>query len=162
MPAALDLRRLHFTFSHPDFLDSIDAVNVQPKATPEQLRRGRGVIVLRRGISVTGRVLDRDGHPIAGASVRLGNRFWKPATKTETEAGSASGKPPPTETLLTVQAAGHAPEARPVQCKQASLQSSSGSARAARSGGGSSMLRGSRSCEALFPSLGGAVLVIPG
>ena len=98
-PAALDLGRLHFTFSHPELpRGSIDAValNVQPKATPEQLRNRSGVIVLRRGIAVTGRVLDRDGHPIAGASVRLGDHFWKPAMKTEADGRfSASAMPPP-------------------------------------------------------------------
>src|SRR5262249_2530234 len=51
IPAGLDLGHLHFTFSHPEFLGWIDALNVG--LTPEQLRSRRSVIDLRRGIALT-------------------------------------------------------------------------------------------------------------
>ena len=38
IPQALDLARLHFEFSHPEYLSSIDAINIRPIATPRELR----------------------------------------------------------------------------------------------------------------------------
>ena len=86
IPAGFDLGHLHFSFSHPEFLSS-DRRHQHPaerdaRATPEAERRDR----LAQGNPVTGRVLDRDGRPIAGASVRLGRSVLaSPTTKTEAE-----------------------------------------------------------------------------
>ena len=73
IPAGFDLGHLHFSFAHPGFVRWDDAINNLPILTPEQLRNRSGVVVLHKGLAVTGRVLDRDGRPIAGAEVRLGS-----------------------------------------------------------------------------------------
>ena len=116
IPAALDLGRLHFIFSHPEFLSWTDlGTSDQPSAAPKQLRSHSGVAVLRRGIAVTGRVLARDGSPIAGATVRVGEQ-GPGASKVATDAlgrfrvGNAWAG----ENVLTAQAAGHAPEVQPL------------------------------------------------
>jgi len=114
IPAALDLGHLHFSYSHPEFLSLTAAVNIQPREEPEQLRKRSVVTVLRKGITITGRVLDRDGHPIIGASVRLGDRFWLPRTKTEAEGQFRIGNAPTGKSFLTAQVPGHAPEMKSV------------------------------------------------
>ena len=86
----------------------IDASNVQPSATSEQLRKSTGVIVLHRGIPVTGRVVDQGGRVIAGASVRLGDHSWDSGTTTDALGHFRIANSSPRETLLTVQAPGHA------------------------------------------------------
>jgi len=111
IPAKLDPGHLHIMYSHPDFLSPIDRMNSQPRESPEQLRKQSVVTVLRKGITITGRVLDRDGHPITGASVRLGDGGVNlPATKTEAEGQFRIGNATAGESLLTAQAPGHAPE----------------------------------------------------
>ena len=116
IPAGFDLGRLHFTFSHPEFLSSIDAVNNQPIATPKELRDKSAALVLHRGIVVNGRVLDRGGRPIAGATVRLDERL--PGSKdvvTDTFGRFHIGNALPRETVLTAQATGYAPEMQPLK-----------------------------------------------
>jgi RNA polymerase sigma factor (sigma-70 family) len=114
IPAGLDLGHLHFTFSHPEFVSWIDAGNIQPSATPDQLRQQSGVIVLHRGVPIAGRVVNRGGRPIAGAAVRLGEHFWLPRTTTDAEGRFRIGNAGPQESFLSVQAAGYAPEMNPV------------------------------------------------
>ncbi len=120
IPAGLDLGHLHFTFAHPDFVSWIDASNNQSILSPEQLRSRSGVVVLRKGLPVTGRVLDRDGRPIAGASVRLGDPFrhvtaWVTTIKTDAKGRFRIGNTALREAPLSVQAAGYAPELVPVK-----------------------------------------------
>ena len=115
IPAGLDLGHLHFTFAHPDFVSWIDASNNQSILTPEQLRSRTGVVVLHKGLPVTGRVLDRDGRPIAGASVRLGDPFrhvtaWVTTIKTDAEGAIPHRQYGVEGGSLSVQAAGYAPE----------------------------------------------------
>ncbi len=124
IPDGFDLGDLRFTFSHRDFLGRVDAPPMPPGGSPGHLRTQSGVTILRRGIEVSGRVLDRKGRPIAGASVRLGARPWSPLVETEADGrfrflqaskgvSFFSG-----ESFLTVEAAGHAPEARPVTVRE--------------------------------------------
>jgi RNA polymerase sigma factor (sigma-70 family) len=116
IPAGFDLAHLRCTFSHPDFISPIDALIIQPSAKPEQLRSRTGMTVLRRGITVTGRVLDRGDHPIAAASVRLGDsHFSRPAVMTDADGRFQFRNAVAAETYLTVEATGHGPEARPVR-----------------------------------------------
>src|SRR5262249_52371705 len=115
IPTGFDLGHLHFTFQHAEFVSWIDAVNNQSIMTPEGLRSRSGVVVLHRGLPVTGRVLDRDGRPIAGGSVRLGDPMrhvtaWVANLKTDAEGRFRIGNTAMREAPLSVQAAGHAPE----------------------------------------------------
>ena len=72
--------------------------------------------VLRRGIRVTGRVLDDAGKPILGASVLLGRMFQASSVKARTDdAGRFTlENAEPGERPLTVQAAGHSPEMKTI------------------------------------------------
>jgi Carboxypeptidase regulatory-like domain len=116
IPDGFDLGRLHFTFSHPEFLSATDAVNTQSIATPKELREKSAVLVLHPGIAVNGRILDRGGRPIAGATVRVGE--YQPNSSTiSTDAFGRFhiGNALPHETVVTAQAAGYAPEMQPVK-----------------------------------------------
>jgi RNA polymerase sigma factor (sigma-70 family) len=117
IPTGLDLVRLQCKFSHPDFISPFDAGIIQPTATSEQLRSRSAVNVLHRGISITGRVSDLAGHPIADASVRIGRNFWRPAVTTDAAGQFQFRNQVAEDTFLTVEAAGHAPEARPVRVR---------------------------------------------
>ncbi len=114
IPAGFDLGRLHFVFEHPDFLSSIDASNNQPTATPGELRSESGVSVLRPGIAVSGRVLDREGHLIAGASVRLNERARAVDVVTDSAGRFLFKNAAAGASFVTAQAAGRAPEMQPV------------------------------------------------
>ncbi len=116
IPEALELARLHFEFSHPEYLSSIDAINIQPIATPRELRGKSAVLVLRRGIAVDGRVLDHAGRPVAGATVRLGHdQPYSSTVKTDVSGRFHIGNALPRETVVTAQATGYAPEMQRVK-----------------------------------------------
>ena len=117
LPAGFDLRRLRVTFAHPDYYSPFEFSGFQPDATPEQLRSHGGVTVMYRGITVAGRVLDRAGRPIAGASVRLGDRALSPSTTTAADGGFRFRKARAGQSFLTVEAVGYAPEARPLHVR---------------------------------------------
>jgi RNA polymerase sigma factor (sigma-70 family) len=76
VPADLGLAHLQFEFTHPDFLTLFESSRFQPPPTPEQLRSRRAVTVLTRGVTVSGRVLDPAGRPVAGAAVMLTRRRY--------------------------------------------------------------------------------------
>jgi RNA polymerase sigma factor (sigma-70 family) len=117
IPADLDFGDRQFTFSHPDFLSESDSSRLQPNPTGEQLHSRSSVTVLFRGVSICGRVLDREGRPIAGASVGLGRRDWNPKTKSDALGRFQFRNAAAAESLLTVEAAGYGPEARSVQAR---------------------------------------------
>lgn len=114
IPANLDLGHLHIRYSHPKFLSPRDYIDAQPLERPDQLRQQSAVTILRTGITVTGRALDSDGHPIAGASVRLGEKFDLPTAKTDATGLFQIDSATPGKSLLTVQAPGHSPEMKSV------------------------------------------------
>ncbi len=114
IPADFDLGDLQFTFSREGFLSEVDSSRYQPKATPEQLRSRSGVMVLARGVSISGRVLNQEGRPIAGASVGLGRRDWNRKTKTDDLGRFEFAAAAAAESLFTVEASGFAPEVRSV------------------------------------------------
>jgi RNA polymerase sigma factor (sigma-70 family) len=117
VPEGIDFDRYQFTFAHPDFLSVIDSSRSQPNPTAQQLRSRSGVTVLTRGVSITGRVLNREGRPIAGASVKLGRRGWYSNSKTDDQGRFQFRSAAAAETLMSVQADGHAPEVRSVQLR---------------------------------------------
>jgi beta-lactamase regulating signal transducer with metallopeptidase domain len=104
--APTDLRGVYLTISAPGFLRKGGPVSRDPEAA----------IVLKRGFTVKGRVLDAAGNPLAGANV-TGADNWgsepKPTT-TDTRGEFALQNCPPGPSVVTVQAAGFAPELQEV------------------------------------------------
>lgn len=102
--------------SHRDYSND-NHFGATPKPNMDQLRDGTGVMVMKRGILMAGRVVDTDGNPIANADVKQGADRWGsnyPRTGTKddgtfefrnTEAGSV---------VLTVQKDGYAPSVQKV------------------------------------------------
>jgi RNA polymerase sigma factor (sigma-70 family) len=106
-----DLKAPWLRVVHADFVST--AVTSDDAALLASLRDGSAVISLARGLPVTGRVLDAQDRPVAGAAVGLGeSRAGWLFSETTTDAGgrfrfahTRSGR-----TVLTVQAKGHAPD----------------------------------------------------
>jgi len=109
--------------SHPDlaearFLsDSMERNYVGERVSFAKLLQTNALMKIRRGLSLTGSVLDKDGEPIRSAKVLLGDsRFGNQINQTRTgengefKLSSLSGG----ESTLTVQANGYAPEMRRV------------------------------------------------
>ncbi|MEN6336589.1 MAG: hypothetical protein ABFE01_20235 [Phycisphaerales bacterium] len=74
VPQKLD--SLGFWVSHPDFADSTFAMPAQLRM--DDLRAGRAVMALEKGLAITGRVTDVAGAPVAGARVLLGDIHYRP------------------------------------------------------------------------------------
>jgi RNA polymerase sigma factor (sigma-70 family) len=93
---------------HPDFQTcELDRDELSGAIGPE------GTVVLRRGVVVTGRVLDHEGHPVRGARVGTGSDWFgsdPPIVETDGDGRFRLGHLRPGETVITVQAKGHGPE----------------------------------------------------
>jgi RNA polymerase sigma factor (sigma-70 family) len=112
MPAGIDSSRVAFRFSHADY---------QPIQLPSDealalIRRGTAT-VLHRGLDIAGRVVDAADRPIHGA------RVYRGGDQSELGVRHADTGPdgrfrfihvPAGETILTVQAIGHAPDLRKI------------------------------------------------
>ncbi len=60
---------LGFQIIHPDFLSSRDYDNKEIIPKIADLRAGKAVTVMKKGVPIEGRVVDADGKPVAGARV---------------------------------------------------------------------------------------------
>ena len=111
-----DLTALRVRYSHPDYIS--DNIYTQP-FTPAALRDGSAVLVLKRGLTLEGRVTDAEGKPTAGADVMQGqDRVASnppPATKTDADGRYHFGGVKPGELVLTARAKGFAPDLRRLQ-----------------------------------------------
>ena len=114
VPAKLD--DVWLRLSHPDFASDTLYGNT-PKPSLETLRDRSGVMVLKKGITVEGRVLSSDGKPIAGARIAQGSdRFGShyPDTKSDEQGRFRFANCHAGEMILTVQARGYSPDLRKI------------------------------------------------
>jgi thiol-disulfide isomerase/thioredoxin len=112
VPAKLD--DVWLRLSHPDFA-SDTMYGTTPRPSLEKLRDRTGVMVLKKGIAVAGRVRSSDGKPIAGARVAQGADRWGshyPDTKTNEQGEFHFANCRAGEMILTVQAKGYSPDLR--------------------------------------------------
>jgi peroxiredoxin/uncharacterized GH25 family protein len=116
MPA--ELEDVWIRLDHPDFVKD-EMYGVTPKPTIAQLRDRSGVMVLKKGLTVRGRVVDdASGEPIEGASVAQGrDRFGShyPEAKADADGRFEFRNVKPGELVLTVRAKGHAPDLKVVK-----------------------------------------------
>jgi protocatechuate 3,4-dioxygenase beta subunit len=111
------------TVSHPEYAearflsDGVDRNYVGEKISLRSLLETNAVLKVRKGLSISGRVLNTNGEPLSSAKVLLGDsRFGSKPNLTRTDergefklTGASAGT-----TYLTVQASGHAPDMRQV------------------------------------------------
>lgn len=102
---------------HPDYAsDPIFGMTQKPPM--EKLRDGTGVMVLKRGFSMTGIVTDEQGQLIPGAIVKQGqdrHGSHYPTTQTDKDGYFRFDNSPLGEMVITVQKDGYAPEIKVVQ-----------------------------------------------
>ena len=131
-----NFRKMTFAYlylDHPDFL-SDGSIPTRTFGSPEgrtphpkelaPLRDFSDVQVMKRGVAIRGRVADRRGRPIPGASVawlkeseRMGFGNDLPATLADAEGRFTIPHVPPGDLVLVARARGHAPEIVPIAAK---------------------------------------------
>lgn len=102
--------------NHPDYVSDRDYTAGREKPTIADLRAGTAVSVMKTGVPITGRVIDADGKPVAGARVisatnRVGLYSEVRDYNVVTDAGGRfrTGQVFPKEYFLVVQVRGHGP-----------------------------------------------------
>ncbi|MBN1973181.1 MAG: redoxin domain-containing protein [Sedimentisphaerales bacterium] len=114
VPAKLD--DIWIRLAHPDYTND-DMFGQTPKPPMEKLRDMTGVMVMKKGLVVKGRVLDAEGQPIRSATISQGSdRFGSeyPQTRADAEGNFIFNNAKPGEMILTVQAFGHAPDLKQI------------------------------------------------
>jgi RNA polymerase sigma factor (sigma-70 family) len=109
MPSGVDRARLvGIRIRHPDFQSlEIHGDEMNEAIGPE------GVVVLERGIAISGRVVDREGHPVHGARIGAGRDWFgsdPPVVETDGDGRFSLKHLRPHDTAIAVQAKGHGPE----------------------------------------------------
>lgn len=123
MPAQVEPSKLYIHFNHPDYVSDRLRRGYTPRPNYEQAPineffKQTAITTLRRGETLHGLVLDKDGNAIPKAAIHLDEQYWwlkeKPIASTDEngrfrivglEVAPDAATPP----LLTVQAAGYAP-----------------------------------------------------
>src|SRR5262249_44027782 len=114
VPAKLD--DVWLRLAHPDYASDV-IYGSTPRPTLERLRDRTGVMVLKKGLTVAGRVLAADGRPIAGATVARGparSGSPPPGRKSDAQGAFRFGGAGWGELILTVRAKGFAPDLKRV------------------------------------------------
>ena len=113
-----DATDIQFDLAHPDFANGPVHDDPAPQQRMAQLRNGSRVMVMKKGIPVSGVVRDAEGRPIAGAqailetgSVVTGN----PKTTTDARGGFRFPPLPQGDAVVVIQAKGHAPDLREIK-----------------------------------------------
>ena len=109
VPAKMD--DVWLRLAHPDYVSDV-MYGATPKPSMEQLRDGTGVMVMKRGSVVLGRVTDPEGRPVAGAAVKQGTDRWGshfPDTATDTNGEYRFENCNQEPMILTVEHSGFAP-----------------------------------------------------
>jgi hypothetical protein len=128
MPAQIDKNELRIFLQHPDYLSDNLVPGFIPMPLAQQptitdLQDLSSVMVMKMGAPVTGRVIDKQGNPIAGARIYEGDTYWyrskEPFAKTDSQGNFRSNptNTKPGRTTLTVQASGYAPDLKVVTIK---------------------------------------------
>ncbi len=73
MPSKLD--DVSIRLAHPDYIDD-EHYSSTPEPPMEKLRAMTGIMVMKKGLAVTGKVVDANGQPIKGAWVGQGSERW--------------------------------------------------------------------------------------
>jgi thiol-disulfide isomerase/thioredoxin len=117
MPAKLD--DVSIRLAHPYYIDD-EMYGMTAKPSMEQLRAMTGIMVMKKGLTVIGEVLDSNGQPIEGAWVAQGStRFADyPSTDTVAKGMFRFLNAKPGEMVLTVQAKGYAPELKEITVRK--------------------------------------------
>ncbi|QEH36715.1 Regulatory protein BlaR1 [Aquisphaera giovannonii] len=116
---------LGFHIDHPDFLSDRDYTAERELPKIADLRAGKAVSVMSKGIPVEGRVLDADGRPVAGALVRSAS--WEQSlpdgsglfdVTTDSNGRFRAGQLRSQEYFFVAKAAGHAPGEARIRVRQ--------------------------------------------
>ncbi len=125
MPAEIDKNELRIFLMHPRYLSD----NLRPGHIPlpitrqpsiARLRDLSAVMMMKEGLTVTGKITDKRGNPIAGAKIFDTDNYWFRSTKpfAETDAqGQFQASANPGTATWTVQAPGYAPDLKVVTIK---------------------------------------------
>ncbi|MGH7140522.1 MAG: carboxypeptidase-like regulatory domain-containing protein, partial [Pirellulales bacterium] len=112
--------QLRLKISHPDYINDQSWGEMQQKqnVTMEQLRAKTAVIVMQRGINVTGTVTDADGKPVSGPVVVYGDQPYQQEGSQEVRTGVDGvyrfPPLPPGRMTVTVVAEGWMPQLRKI------------------------------------------------
>lgn len=125
MPARIDKNELRIFLDHPRYLsDSLRPGFIPMPLTRqpsiESLRDLSAVMVMKEGLAVIGKVIDKRGNPIAQAKIYDTDNYWfrstKPFAETD-EKGQFHSNANPGNVTWTIQAAGYAPDLKTVFIK---------------------------------------------
>ena len=113
---------LGFYITHPDFISDREYVSGREKPAIDELRAGKAMSVVTKGVPIEGRVFGADGRPAPGALVistetpgSLYNGLDKFMVRTDAEGRFRTGQVKAGAWHLVVRANGHAPAAREIK-----------------------------------------------
>src|SRR6266850_3025573 len=111
-----DLKEVKIKVRHGDFVSELEN-DFASNLPMEDLRAMKGVIVMKRGITVAGLVMDETGKAIGGASVRAGAPYSDFGVKvmTDGEGRFVLKNSRPGSTTLTATARGYAPDMKAIK-----------------------------------------------